>query len=84
VVQSQPGQTVQAYYLEKTHHNFKAMEANRRREPGTREKVSSRRINLEDNTCTGKQCRSTPCIAILISTSKNPWSFLLLLILSVQ
>jgi hypothetical protein len=25
---------------------------------------------------------STPCIAILISTSKNPWSFLLLLILS--
>jgi hypothetical protein len=29
---------------------FKATEANRRREPGTREKVSSRRINLEDNT----------------------------------
>jgi hypothetical protein len=29
---------------------FKATEANRRREPGTREKVSSRRINLEENT----------------------------------
>jgi hypothetical protein len=30
--------------------NFKATEANRRREPGTIEKVSSRRINLECNT----------------------------------
>jgi hypothetical protein len=29
---------------------FKAAEANGRRGPGTREKVSSRRINLEDNT----------------------------------
>jgi hypothetical protein len=29
---------------------FKATEANRRRGPGTREKVSSRRINLEGNT----------------------------------
>jgi hypothetical protein len=31
-----------------------------------------------------KKCESTPYIAILISTSKNPWSFLLLLILSLQ
>jgi hypothetical protein len=30
--------------------NFKVTEANRRRGPGTREKVSWRRINLEDNT----------------------------------
>jgi len=30
--------------------NFKATEANRRRGPGTRQKVSSRRINLEGNT----------------------------------
>jgi hypothetical protein len=29
---------------------FKATEANRRRGPGNREKVSSRRINLEGNT----------------------------------
>jgi hypothetical protein len=29
---------------------LKATEANRRRGPGTREKVRSRRINLEDNT----------------------------------
>jgi hypothetical protein len=29
---------------------LKATEANTRREPGTREKVSSRRINLEGNT----------------------------------
>jgi hypothetical protein len=29
---------------------LKAIEANRRREPGTREKVRSRRINLEGNT----------------------------------
>jgi hypothetical protein len=29
---------------------LKATEANRRKGPGTREKVSSRRINLEDNT----------------------------------
>jgi hypothetical protein len=29
---------------------LKATEANRRRGPGTREKVSSRRINLESNT----------------------------------
>jgi hypothetical protein len=29
---------------------LKATEANRRRGPGTREKVSSRRINLEGNT----------------------------------
>jgi hypothetical protein len=29
---------------------LKATEANRRRGPGTREKVSSRRINLEVNT----------------------------------
>jgi hypothetical protein len=29
---------------------FKATEANRRRGPGIREKVSSRRINLEGNT----------------------------------
>jgi hypothetical protein len=28
--------------------------------------------------------KSTPCIATLISISKNPWSFLLLLILSLQ
>jgi hypothetical protein len=34
--------------------------------------------------CTRKQCKLNPCIAILISTSKNPWSFLLLLILSLQ
>jgi hypothetical protein len=33
---------------------------------------------------TGNQCESMPCIAILISTSKNPCSFLLLLILSLQ
>jgi hypothetical protein len=30
--------------------NFKATKANRRREPGTRVKVSSRRINLEGKT----------------------------------
>jgi hypothetical protein len=30
--------------------NFKATEANRRRGPGTREKVSSKRINLECRT----------------------------------
>jgi hypothetical protein len=30
--------------------NFKVTEANRRMGPGTREKVSSRRINLECNT----------------------------------
>uniref|UniRef100_A0A8C0W625 Uncharacterized protein n=1 Tax=Castor canadensis TaxID=51338 RepID=A0A8C0W625_CASCN len=30
------------------------------------------------------QCESMPCIAILISTSKTPCSFLLLLILSLQ
>jgi hypothetical protein len=30
--------------------NFKATEANRKRGPGTREKVRSRRINLEGNT----------------------------------
>jgi hypothetical protein len=30
------------------------------------------------------QCESMPCIAILISTSKNPCSFLLWLILSLQ
>jgi hypothetical protein len=30
------------------------------------------------------QCQSMPCIAILISTSKTPCSFLLLLILSLQ
>jgi hypothetical protein len=30
--------------------NLKATEANRRRGPGTREKVSSRRINFEGNT----------------------------------
>jgi hypothetical protein len=35
-------------------------------------------------SCTGNQCESMPCIAILISTSKNPCSFLLLLILSLQ
>jgi hypothetical protein len=29
---------------------FKATEANKRRGPGTREKVSSTRINLEGNT----------------------------------
>jgi hypothetical protein len=29
-------------------------------------------------------CKSSPCIATLISTSKNSWSFLLLLILSLQ
>jgi hypothetical protein len=29
---------------------FKVTEANRRRGPGTREKVHSRRINLEGNT----------------------------------
>jgi hypothetical protein len=29
---------------------LKATEANRRREPRTREKVSSRRVNLEGNT----------------------------------
>jgi hypothetical protein len=33
---------------------------------------------------TGKQCKSTSCTAILISTRKNLWSFLLLLILSLQ
>jgi hypothetical protein len=32
----------------------------------------------------GFQCESMPCVAILISTSKNPCSFLLLLILSLQ
>jgi hypothetical protein len=30
------------------------------------------------------QCESIPCIAILISSSKNPCPFLLLLILSLQ
>jgi hypothetical protein len=30
--------------------NLKATEANRRRGPGTREKVRSKRINLKDNT----------------------------------
>jgi hypothetical protein len=39
---------------------LKATEANRRRGPGTREKVSSRRINLEVHTGTGNQCESTP------------------------
>jgi hypothetical protein len=43
-------------------------EVNRRRELGTREKVSSRRINLEYNTHAQE--------------SKDPLSFLLLLILS--
>jgi hypothetical protein len=32
---------------------LKATEANKKRGPGTREKVSSRRINLEGNTRTG-------------------------------
>jgi hypothetical protein len=54
------------------------------RGPGTREKVSSRRINLEGNTHTGNQCESTPCIVIVTSTNNNPCSFLLLLILSLQ
>jgi hypothetical protein len=58
---------------------IKATEANRRRGPGNREKVRSKRINLE-----GNQCESMPCIAILISTSKNPCCFLLLLILFLQ
>jgi hypothetical protein len=35
---------------EKLNRYFKATEANRRRRPGTREKVRSRRINLEGNT----------------------------------
>jgi hypothetical protein len=36
--------------VNKSSSDFKAAEANRRRGPGTREKVSSRRINLEGNT----------------------------------
>jgi hypothetical protein len=63
---------------------LKATEANRRRGPETREKVRSRRINLEGNIHAQEINESTPCIAILISTSKNPCSFLLLLILSLQ
>jgi hypothetical protein len=57
-------------------------EDNRRGEPRTREKVSLSRINLERNTHVQESNASqTPCIAILISTSKNLWFFLLLLIL---
>jgi hypothetical protein len=63
---------------------LKATEANRRRGPGTREKVRSRKINLEGNTHAQEINESTTCIAILISTSKNTCSFLLLLILSLQ
>jgi hypothetical protein len=37
-------------YGETKADTLKATEANRRRGPGTREKVSSRRINLEGNT----------------------------------
>jgi hypothetical protein len=50
------------------------------------EQVEDRISGLEDkmHPHTGNQCESTPCIAILISTSKNPCSFLLLLILSLQ
>jgi hypothetical protein len=36
--------------LEEQENYQKELEANRRRGPGTREKVSSRRINLEGNT----------------------------------
>jgi hypothetical protein len=45
-----------------------------------------RRLNRLQKMCThaGKQCESTPCIAILISTNKNSWSFLLLFIFSLQ
>jgi hypothetical protein len=60
---------------------LKATETNRRRGTGTREKVRSKRINLEGNTHVQEINGLTPCIAILISNSKNPCSFLLLLIL---
>jgi hypothetical protein len=41
--------------------NFKATEANRRRGLGTREKVNSRRINLESNTYVhGNDARNLP------------------------
>jgi hypothetical protein len=55
---------------------LKATEDNRRRGPGTREKVRSRRISLEGNTHAQEINESTPCIAILISTSQNPFFFL--------
>jgi hypothetical protein len=58
--------------------NLKATKANRKRGPGTREKVRSKRINIEGNTHAQEinVSQSMPCIAILISTSKNPCSFL--------
>jgi hypothetical protein len=61
------------------------------RERGSeREEREERRKRLKNNaTADGQkvfcgQCESMPCIAILISTSKTPCSFLLLLILSLQ
>jgi hypothetical protein len=39
-----------AIEMKQEKRNIKATEANRRSGPGTREKVSSRRINLEGNT----------------------------------
>jgi hypothetical protein len=50
--------------------NFKVTEANRRRGPGTREKVSSRRINLECNTFVhGSNARNLP---VYLSLSQLP------------
>jgi hypothetical protein len=47
-------------------------------------RLDQEELTRRQHTCTGNQCESTPCTAILISTSKNPWSFLLLFILSLQ
>jgi hypothetical protein len=52
--------------------NFKVTEANRRRGPGTREKVSSRRINLECNTFVhGSNARNLPVYLSLSQLAKT-------------
>jgi hypothetical protein len=56
---------------------LKATEAHRRRGPGTREKVRSKRVNLEGNTH-AQETNLSQFIAILISTSKNTCSFLII------
>jgi hypothetical protein len=76
-----------AWHRETKANTLKATEANRKKGPGTREKVRAKRINLEGNTHAQKINVSHKInveIAILISTSKNTCSFLLWLILSLQ
>jgi hypothetical protein len=63
---------------------LKATEGNKRRGPGTREKVRSRRINLEGNTHAQEINVSQLLYSYPYLNYKSPCSFLLLLILSLQ